>query len=219
MIKMNTIVVNNEKIYLLYQKNFLDKNDLNNLKKWLDSKSFRSGTLLNGKEIGRRQLWYQKDNKYFCNKWKHKYDRWESETYDTYLSELEYKINEYVDNICKKNNLKKLNINSCLINKYRDGNDSIKPHIDNKDSFGNYPIIVGLSIGETRDLIFKKILNNESKSLKIDDSYDPIKYSLEDNSLFIMAGASQKYFTHEVPKDNSVNTRYSLTFREYLDHE
>ena len=38
---------------------------------------------------------------------------------------------------------------------------------------------------------------------------------LEDNSLFIMGGASQKYFSHEIPKSNSIEQRYSLTFREF----
>ena len=37
------------------------------------------------------------------------------------------------------------------------------------------------------------------------------------DSLFIMAGASQKYFTHEIPKCDSNDTRYSLTFREFKD--
>ena len=211
-------MINNEPTYLYYQKNILDKLELEKLKKWLNSKSFKSGSL-NEKEIGRKQLWYQKNHKYFCSKWKYKYDRWKSESYDNYLLDLESKINNIVNVICEKNNLKQLNINSCLINKYRNGNDSIKPHKDNIDSFGEYPIIIGLSVGESRDLIFRKILNHESNSLKNDDNYDPLTFKLEDNSLFIMAGASQKYFTHEVPKNDSPNTRYSLTFREFIDHE
>ena len=40
--------------------------------------------------------------------------------------------------------------------------------------------------------------------------------TLEDNSLLIMAGGSQKYYTHEIPKCDSDEVRYSMTFREYL---
>ena len=38
-------------------------------------------------------------------------------------------------------------INSCLVNRYRSGADSIKPHRDSLDSFGPTPTIIGLSIG------------------------------------------------------------------------
>ena len=38
-------------------------------------------------------------------------------------------------------------INSALINKYRDGNDSIRAHRDTPDSFGEYPTILVYSIG------------------------------------------------------------------------
>ena len=40
---------------------------------------------------------------------------------------------------------------------------------------------------------------------------------LKPNSLLIMSGASQKYFTHEIIKNNSKDTRYSLTFRKYIN--
>ena len=49
-------------------------------------------------------------------------------------------------------------INSCLINKYRDNNDSIKPHRDSLSSFGNNLTIVGLSIGSSRILRLKRII-------------------------------------------------------------
>ena len=42
------------------------------------------------------------------------------------------------------------------------------------------------------------------------------KVKLKSNSIFIMRGASQKYFTHEIIKDKSEGIRYSLTFRKYL---
>ena len=45
-------------------------------------------------------------------------------------------------------------INSCLVNKYRNGDDSIRPHRDTPDSFGFYPSIIGLSLGSSK--VFNK---------------------------------------------------------------
>ena len=84
-------------------------------------------------------------------------------------------------------------INSCLINKYRNGNDYIKPHRDTHLSFGRYPTVINLSIGGTRELYFRsknKAANNYS-------------FNLESGSLFVMAGSSQEKFTHEITKSES----------------
>ena len=110
-------------------------------------------------------------------------------------------------------------INSCLINKSRDGNDSIKPHRDTPYSFGDYPTICGVSFGDTRKLVFKKIDFDKKNynSMKTDRKSEmDFEIKLEDNSLFIMGGASQKYYSHEIPKSDSVKQRYSLTFREFI---
>jgi alkylated DNA repair dioxygenase AlkB len=210
-------MVNNESVHFYYQKNVLTSSELSCLKDWLHKQSYKSGNLLNGKEICRKQLWFQKDSKYFCKSWKHKYDRWVSESYDNYLLHIQHKINTLVNEVCIQYNIEPVNINSCLINKYRDGKDSIKPHVDNRESFGEYPTISGFSIGGTRNLVFRKIANYDTKSLKVDSNFKELSYELENNSLFIMAGASQKYFTHEIPKCDSNDTRYSLTFREFKD--
>jgi alkylated DNA repair dioxygenase AlkB len=95
-------------------------------------------------------------------------------------------------------------INSCLVNLYENGNDKISRHKDSSDSFGNIPTIVNLSIGQTRIL---RLINNE----------ETIDFPLEHNSLFIMAGSSQKNYTHEIIEDKTITKkRYSLTFRELL---
>ena len=125
--------------------------------------------------------------------------------------------NQLIDIYCPT--ISKPTINSCLVNKYRDGNDSIKPHRDTPDSFGEYPTICGLSFGDKRKLVFKKIDYNlkNYNSMKTDRHSDmDFEIELEDNSLFIMGGASQKYYSHEIPKSDSTNPRYSLTFREFI---
>jgi alkylated DNA repair dioxygenase AlkB len=164
-------------------------------------------------KAGRLQKWYQKYNKYFCPLWKLRHDWWESFDYDSNLL--------YFQNIIQ-NKLLQLNynvdINSCLINKYRDGNDYIAPHRDSKLSFGDNPIIAILSIGQKRTLRFTKVeKNHRDKALtKKDKSNIVIDYELEDNSLFVMSGDSQTCYSHQLLKDNSDKERYSLTFRHFI---
>tara|TARA_B100000242_G_scaffold230256_1_gene170376 strand:+ start:11 stop:307 length:297 start_codon:yes stop_codon:yes gene_type:complete len=96
-----------------------------------------------------------------------------------------------------------------LFNKYLNGKDSIKPHRDTIFSFGESPTIVNLSVGSKRDMIIKTNKDYEN----IENKYT---FELEDNSILIMAGGSQKYFTHQIPECEESGIRYSLTFREYL---
>lgn len=154
---------------------------------------FESGELFSP----RLQKWYQMDGQYFSKKWKNQsYERWKSKQYDDILLSIqeivEKKVNEHIN----------VKFNSCLINKYRNGEDYIKPHRDAIESFGEYPIIANLSIGDTRTIRFEG--NNK------------FDISLESGSLLIMSGSSQKYFKHSILKNNSNKVRYSLTFRHYL---
>ena len=201
--------------FFYYQENILEKEDITNLEKWLKSRTYKSGTCISGKIIPRKQLWFQEDNKYFCESWKYRYDRWKSNDYDDFLKEVQDKINEKVKNIL--GDTSNYRFNSCLINKYETGNDSIKPHKDTTESFGEYPIIAGLSVGEPRIFKIKKVIydKNNKISQKIDKDRE-IEIELKNNSLIIMGGASQKYYTHEIPKMDTDKVRYSLTFRKYI---
>ena len=73
------------------------------------------------------------------------------------------------------------------------------------NSFSNTTPIVNLSIGGTREFV----IHEKKKDNKI-------RLNLKDNSLLIMAGGSQKFYQHEIPKNDSKMIRYSLTFREHL---
>lgn len=95
-------------------------------------------------------------------------------------------------------------VNSCLIIKYDNGKDFIQPHRDTEYSFGQNPTIINLSIGSTRTFV---VTSN--------DTQDEYEMELEDNSILIMCGGSQKYFVHGIPECDELETRYSLTFREY----
>lgn len=185
----------NEKTELNYISDFLDSPNYTSISEWVKILDFKGGVRKNGKKIDREQIWFQEDKKYFCKYWKYHHDRWASHDYDETLLKLQEKIN----------NEFKLKINSCLINKYNDGNDIIAPHKDNPLSFGEYPTILIYSIGVTR----RFILTN-------DNTNEKYTFDLEPNSLFFMTGGSQKYYKHEIIKSETKDKRYSLTFREYL---
>lgn len=192
----------------LYFENIFDREIISNLKNWLDDLNFKDGFSMEGKKIPRQQIWYQEKNKYFCEQWKYRYDRWKSENYNDFLKLIQGKIQEKINTSLEKMpGIPKPKINSCLINKYRTGKDSIPPHRDCLESFGEYPTIANFSLGDERDIVFKNRKNKKETTFR-----------LKTNSLFIMAGSSQVDYTHEIRKCDSDKVRYSLTFREYLYH-
>jgi alkylated DNA repair dioxygenase AlkB len=93
---------------------------------------------------------------------------------------------------------------SCLLNLYRDGNDSNGWHADNEKELGQNPVIASLSLGETRKF---KMKHRRDKSLKYD-------LDLVSGSLLIMKGGTQHHWLHQVPKTKRpVGERINLTFR------
>jgi len=197
-------ILNDKPSLFYYEDNIFSNNELDFLTR-LNYKDGEYGNL----KISRKQLWFQNDNKYFCPIWKKRINRWESEPYFDELTLLQNKVQNYIEELENKkslfqnNGLDKLNINSCLINYYETGNNFIPPHKDSSLSFGEYPTIVCVSYGDERTMILK---NKE----------EDFSFRLKSNSIFIMAGSSQKYYTHEIERKESENPRYSLTFRNYI---
>ena len=98
----------------------------------------------------------------------------------------------------------KQEFNSVLLNYYRSGNDSVSWHSDDEEELGKLPIIGSLSFGGVRRFRFR---NKQNKNLTQ-------TYELENGSLFLMKGATQKFWEHEVPKTKkNVSGRINLTFR------
>jgi alkylated DNA repair dioxygenase AlkB len=214
-----TPIINDEKSLFYYYSNILDNPTFKLVDKWVHELEYRDGNCVSGKEIPRKQLWFQKDRQYFCTDWKNRYDRWEPHSeYPKLLDTLSDKLITHVEPVLNTHGIESPDLNSCLINKYRDGNDSIRAHRDTYLSFGHTPVIFGLSIGDSRILRVRKLHHPEIfKSLKVQrESDEHIDFVLENNSLFVMAGYSQKYFSHEIPKMDDKTERYSLTFREYI---
>ncbi|MBK8683609.1 MAG: alpha-ketoglutarate-dependent dioxygenase AlkB [Bacteroidetes bacterium] len=95
-------------------------------------------------------------------------------------------------------------LNACLMNLYRNGEEGMGWHSDDEPELGKEPIIVSLSLGAQRAFDFKhKDLGNKQRIY------------IEDGSLLLMKGATQKHWKHALPKSKKVlNPRINLTFRE-----
>ena len=206
-----------------YLPNALSSKQSSDMLQWLKENPHYQGTVVDDElPIPREQVWYQKNNQYFCPSWKGNFARWTSQKYDNFLDLFQQEIMD----IAKKE-LENLNhqmninidipdINSCLINRYRHGLDSIKPHRDNIESFGRDPTIIGISLGDTRTLHLHRVVKKTDKK-----THNHLEFPLENNSIFIMAGSSQEKYYHSRPKikQATVGERFSLTFREWKYHQ
>lgn len=181
---------------MLYIPNFLDDKDYKELSKWLCTLEYSSGYRSNGLPIDRQQVWFHVDGAYFDTNWHHRYDRWKSHNYE------DADILKRVQALVQSRLPIETKINSCLINKYKDGTCFIPKHKDSLRKFGPAPTIIGLSVGQKRTL----------RVTDVDGSV--MDRELADNSLFIMTGQA---VDHEILPDSSQGCRYSLTFRNHLD--
>ncbi|WP_281832734.1 alpha-ketoglutarate-dependent dioxygenase AlkB family protein [Vibrio nigripulchritudo] len=97
--------------------------------------------------------------------------------------------------------------NSVLANLYRDGSDSMGWHQDNEPELGTNPVIASVSLGDTRRFALKHKHLDEKQ-----------EFNLTHGSLLIMAGETQHYWLHSVPKTKKAKKqRINLTFRHVID--
>ena len=95
--------------------------------------------------------------------------------------------------------------NSVLLNLYRDGFDSMGWHSDDEPELGERPVIASLSLGATRRF---RLRHQTRRNL------EPVSIDLENGSLLIMQGDTQRFWKHQVPKTKrTVKPRINLTFR------
>jgi len=95
--------------------------------------------------------------------------------------------------------------NHVLVNRYRDGADSIGLHADDELELGPDPVVATLSLGATRRFVVKprRARLGASRSLAVDHG-----------SLLVMGGTCQRHYVHGVPRQSApVGERISLTFR------
>jgi len=102
--------------------------------------------------------------------------------------------------------LSDVTFNSVLLNKYRDGNDSIAWHTDAEKELGHNPVIVSVNFGAERIFQLKHIQTNERLDI-----------TLSHGSILIMMGELQHYWQHQVPKTKKTkDPRINLTFRKII---
>ena len=98
----------------------------------------------------------------------------------------------------------KVKFTSVLLNRYRDGQDYVGWHTDAEKELGINPIIGSVNFGATRKFQLRRI----------DDHKEKVEVELKHGTLLIMAGTTQHFWQHQVPKTAlKVGERLNLTFR------
>ena len=95
--------------------------------------------------------------------------------------------------------------NVCLVNYYRDGNDSIGMHRDNEPEMGPDPVVASVSLGGTRTLSMKSVFGGKRAAMP-----------LHHGSLLVMGAGVQQHWLHGIEKEPGAAARINLTFRQIL---
>lgn len=97
--------------------------------------------------------------------------------------------------------------NHVLLNRYRDGRDSMGFHADDEPELGPEPPVASLSFGASRRFVLVSRRGPRER----------LEMVLEHGSLLVMRGKCQAEYRHGIPKDAAlVGERVSLTFRRLL---
>ncbi len=92
-------------------------------------------------------------------------------------------------------------LNSCLVNVYADGRNSMGWHADDEPELRDR--VVSVSLGATR-----------SFQLREGRRGAPMAVALEHGSVLVMTIASQRHYQHAVPKEAATGRRINLTYRQ-----
>jgi alkylated DNA repair dioxygenase AlkB len=99
--------------------------------------------------------------------------------------------------------------NAAVVNRYRDGGQSVPPHSDSTaiPQLGKQPVIAGLSFGSTRDFVMCGLKKSST----------PIVIPVNQGDLYVMHGQSQSHYRHSIPcVSTPVGPRWSVTFRHHV---
>ena len=179
--------------------------------------NYQGGHTNYGTEIPRLQKWYQQQGGYFSNRWHQRHPRWEAFPYDPSLMDIQSQVQTLVNQILTKHpHFDPHTFNSCLLNKYRHHQDSIREHSDDEPTFGLNPTVAVVSLGATRTIHFTRRLPGPTIRADPKATHQNLSLPLADGSLLVMAGSVQKYYSHAIPKQlEPCGCRHSLTFRQY----
>jgi alkylated DNA repair dioxygenase AlkB len=96
--------------------------------------------------------------------------------------------------------------NHVLVNRYRNGQDSMGMHSDSEPELGQDPVVASLSFGVAR----RFVVVPRGKGPRF-------SYSLGHGDLLVMGGSCQAHYRHGVPRAAEVSgERVSVTFRRVL---
>jgi alkylated DNA repair dioxygenase AlkB len=97
--------------------------------------------------------------------------------------------------------------NHALVNRYRDGNDSMGLHADAEPELGPNPVVASLSLGSVRRFVIRHKRNREDRR----------ELELCHGSLLVMGGTMQHHYRHGLPRTTKqVGERINVTFRRVL---
>jgi alkylated DNA repair dioxygenase AlkB len=100
-----------------------------------------------------------------------------------------------------------VDFNHLLVNRYRDGNDSMGLHADAEPELGPNPVVASLSLGASRRFVVRHKKNRE----------DRCDLELCHGSLLVMGGTMQHHYRHGLPRTaRPVGQRINVTFRRLL---
>lgn len=98
--------------------------------------------------------------------------------------------------------------NHVLVNRYRNGDDSMGLHADDEPELGADPVVATLSLGATRRFVVKPRRKSTGEGCEL---------LLDHGALLVMGGTCQRHYVHGIPRQPGVaGERVSLTFRRLL---
>jgi alkylated DNA repair dioxygenase AlkB len=104
--------------------------------------------------------------------------------------------------------------NHVLVNRYRDGQDSMGYHSDAEPELGPDPVVAALSLGRARRFLLRPRRSKKGERA--------LSLLLTSGSLLVMGGTCQRHQRHAIPRDSgpaapgSPSERISLTYRRLL---
>jgi len=104
--------------------------------------------------------------------------------------------------------------NHVLVNRYRDGQDSMGYHADDEPELGPDPVVAALSLGRPRRFLLRPRRSRKGERA--------LSLVLTNGSLLVMGGTCQRHQRHAVPREpsplgaGSTAERVSLTYRRLL---
>jgi alkylated DNA repair dioxygenase AlkB len=100
-----------------------------------------------------------------------------------------------------------IEFNHALVNRYRDGNDSMGLHADAEPELGPNPVLASLSLGASRRFVIRHKRIREDRH----------ELELCHGSLLVMGGTMQHHYRHGLPRTTKpVGERINVTFRRLI---